>query len=350
VAPKGAPSKAQELRGRFLVRTGEPAAYWLGVRVPIPRPVPVTFVVRVESWWSLMRLLDLQVWLLTAGGVVAFSILFWLPFVHGVTRALRQLTVATGEIAEGNFDARVPESRRDELGALGGSVNRMAARLDTYVKGQKKFLGDIAHELGSPLGRLQVAVEILESRADPALQAQVADVREEVQQMSELVNELLAFTKAGLRPRTAELAVVELAPLVREVAAREDATGRVALAVTDDIRARADAPLLARAIGNLVRNAVRYAGDAGLICVTARREGEQVLVLVEDDGPGVPPDALDRLGEPFFRPEVARTRETGGVGLGLSIVRSSVAACGGEVRFANRTPRGFRAEVRLTAV
>ena len=76
-------------------------------------------------------------------------------------------------------------------------------------------------------------------------------------------------------------------------------------------------------------------------------ESDRVVVVVEDNGPGVPASDLDRLGEPFFRPELARTRESGGVGLGLAIVRSSVNACGGEVRFANRTPRGFRAEIRL---
>jgi two-component system sensor histidine kinase CpxA len=226
----------------------------------------------------------------------------------------------------------------------------MAARLDTLVNGQKRFLADIAHELGSPIGRLQVAVEILETRADPVLHDQIADVRDEVQQMSALVNELLAFTKAGLRPRDAELSAVELAPLVSQTLAREAATARVTADVPPGLAARADAPLLGRAIGNLVRNALRYAGDAGPITVTTRRDGEKVFVTVADEGAGVPPDALARLGEPFYRPDVARTREAGGAGLGLAIVRSGVAACGGEVRFANRAPRGFSAEIALAAV
>jgi two-component system sensor histidine kinase CpxA len=98
-----------------------------------------------------------------------------------------------------------------------------------------------------------------------------------------------------------------------------------------------------------VRNALRYAGDAGPISVTAQRDQRVVALVVEDDGPGVPPGDLDRLGEPFFRPELARTRESGGVGLGLAIVRNSIAACGGEVRFSNRSPHGFRAEIRLPA-
>jgi two-component system sensor histidine kinase CpxA len=102
-------------------------------------------------------------------------------------------------------------------------------------------------------------------------------------------------------------------------------------------------------LGNLIRNALRYAGQAGPITVSAARTNGHVIIAVDDEGPGVPAADVDRLGEPFFRPELARTRESGGVGLGLAIVRNSIAACGGEVRFANRTPRGFRAEIRLSA-
>ncbi len=338
-------------RGRFLLNDH---GYWIGLRVPFtpgdgaPR-VPATLLIHAGSSWSLLRLLDVQPWLLAAGGALLFSVLFWLPLVRGITRALGQLTAATGKIADGDFQTRVPATRRDELGRLGESVNQMADRLDTLVNGQKRFLGDVAHELGSPIGRLQVAVEILESRADAALQPQIADVREEVQQMSVLVGELLAFTKAGLRPRAAELAAVELAPLVHQMLAREAAASRVSLAVPAGLSVRADAALLSRAIGNLVRNAIRYAGDASPIQLTASRDGANVFVSVEDEGPGVPPEALERLGEPFYRPEAARTRETGGVGLGLAIVRSGVTACGGEVRFTNRTPHGFAAEIKLVS-
>jgi two-component system sensor histidine kinase CpxA len=277
------------------------------------------------------------------------SVLFWLPLVRGITRSLGQLTRATEQIAEGKFETRVTANRRDEIGKLGESVNRMATRLDAHMNGQKRFLGDVAHELCSPLARLQMATGILADQADPKIQETVADVREEVQQMSTLVNELLAFTKAGLRSRDVVCQPLDLAPLARDVIARDGATERVTLHVADHLRVLAESDLLSRALGNLVRNAVRYAGDAGPILVTASADAGRVVIVVEDNGPGVPAGDLDRLGEPFFRPELARTRETGGVGLGLAIVRNSITACGGEVRFANRTPRGFRAEIRLPA-
>ncbi|MEO6243964.1 MAG: HAMP domain-containing sensor histidine kinase [Opitutaceae bacterium] len=343
------------LWGRFVARTGSPAAYWVGLRVPLiqlergNRPLPVKMVARVDSLWDLMHLLGLQSVLLAGSAVLGLSILFWLPLVHSITRSVGQLTKATEQIAEGRFDTRVAARRRDELGKLGDSVNRMAARLDAHMTGQKRFLGDVAHELCSPLARLQMATGILADQAPQELRETVSDVRDEVQQMSTLVNELLAFTKAGLQPRTVALAAVALEPLAREVLAREGAAERVTLNVPAELKAMTDPDLLGRALGNLIRNALRYAGHAGPILVSASRDLDRVVILVEDHGPGVPPADIDRLGEPFFRPELARTREGGGVGLGLAIVRNSVTACGGEVRFANRSPDGFRAEIRLAA-
>jgi two-component system sensor histidine kinase CpxA len=299
--------------------------------------------------WSLLHLLNLQSWVLAATAVLVLSVLFWLPLVRGITRSVGQLTNATEQIAEGRFETRVKTRRRDELGKLGESVNRMATRLDAHMNGQKRFLGDVAHELCSPLARLQMATGILSEQAPSTLEETVADVREEVQQMSSLVNELLAFTKAGMRPREVVCHALDLAPLAREVLAREDTAGHVTLNIAENMRVMAEPELLARSLANLVRNALRYAGTEGPITVSATSESRRVSILVEDEGPGVPAADLDRLGEPFFRPELARTRETGGVGLGLAIVRNSIASCGGEVRFANRTPQGFRAEIRLPA-
>ena len=334
---------------RSLFHTGDPAAYWLAVRIDptSPNRPPSTLVLRVPTLAHLLRLLDLTPWLWIAAAATVVSLLFWLPFVRSLTRDLGKLTRATEAIADGRFDTRVAEKRRDELGALGGSVNRMAGRLDRLVTGQKRFLGDIAHELGSPLGRMQVSVSILEQRAGPELQNAITDVREEVEHMSALVGELLAFTRAGLRPRDAALTSVALAPLAARVLAREAADDAVRLALPDHLTVLADADLLARALGNLVRNALRHAGRSADITLRAETDAGAVLLILEDTGPGVPPESLARLGEPLYRPEAARTRETGGAGLGLAIVKSCLEATGGTVRFENRAPRGFRAILRL---
>jgi len=168
--------------------------------------------------------------------------------------------------------------------------------------------------------------------------------------MAGLVNELLAFTKAGLSSRDARLETVALAPLVARVLDREAAGARIVASVPEGLSVSAEPDLLARALANLVRNALRHAAEAGPITLTAvPGAAGTVLVTVADEGPGVPPGDLAQLGEPFYRPEAARTRETGGAGLGLAIVKSAVDACRGKVRFGNRLPRGFVAEIALQA-
>ena len=172
--------------------------------------------------------------------------------------------------------------------------------------------------------------------------------------MTQLVDDILFLSELEQGREVVALGFTELAPYVSEIFAenRERAL-RAELSLEQDVPAGIVVPMRPRMLlvllGNLLDNALRYAGDGGPITVAAKHAGERVVVTVEDCGPGVPSEALARLGEPFYRPDTARARETGGVGLGLAIVRSSVAACGGEVRFANRTPRGFVAEITLAA-
>jgi two-component system sensor histidine kinase CpxA len=346
--PERGPPPDREALGRFLVRAGRPPAYWLGVLVRTQRPgPPITLVMSTSSWWRLMRLLDFEPWLLAGAAVVFFSVLFWWPFVRSLTAAVRAVTAATQGIADGRFDTRVEVRRRDELGGLAAAVNAMAQRLDAFVRGQKRFLADVTHELNSPLGRLQVAMEIVESKAADAQRTAIADAREEVQQLSALVAELLAYTRSEMRPRAAALQSLPVAGLVSEVLRREDPGSLVRPALEAGLSVKADPGLLRLVLANLVRNAVRYGGPEGASLSARRGEEQWAEIAVADKGPGVPPEALARLGEPFYRPDQARARETGGVGLGLAILRSSVAACGGSVHFSNRPEGGFEALIRL---
>ena len=174
------------------------------------------------------------------------------------------------------------------------------------------------------------------------------DVREEVELMTRLVNELLAYSKTGLQASEAVLQPVNLAALAREVAAREAGPdGRVEIDVSESLTARAEPELLARVVANLVRNALRYAGHAGPVRITAQTTAEDVLLSVSDQGPGVAEAELDRIFEPFYRPDSARTREAGGTGLGLAIVRTCVEACQGTVSAQNRIPAGLEVTIRL---
>ncbi|MEZ5414671.1 MAG: HAMP domain-containing sensor histidine kinase [Opitutaceae bacterium] len=344
--------------GRFLVRPENQSGFWFGLRLTPKRaedfsqgpPERTTLLIHVRSIWGLARLFGLHVWAGVAAIAVGISVLFWWPFMRSVSKRLRQLTHATEQIAEGRFDTRTRIPGRDEIARLGEAVDSMAGRLDKMVNGQKRFLGDVAHELGSPLARLQVAIEIIDQRAGATLQAAITDAREEAQQMGTLVNELLTFTQAGMKSPTADLQAIPLSSLVAKVVSTEDPTNRVTVQLPTGLEVRADPALLNRALANLIRNALRYAGDRATITLTATRQNGYIKVQLDDDGPGVPVDALARLGEPFYRPEVARTRESGGVGLGLAIVRSSISTCGGQVQFSNREPHGFRTLITLKAV
>jgi two-component system sensor histidine kinase CpxA len=338
---------------RFLVRTENPVHYWVGVCLPLTepgatRPWPLTLLLVSDSLTAGGLFFDPAPWVVVAFGALVFSVLFWIPLVRGVTRSLSQMTRATAQISEGRFEARVDERRGDELGRLGQAINRMAARLAGFVTGQKRFLGDIAHELCSPLARIQVALGILEQRADEQQKPYVNDLREEVEQMSRLVNELLSFSKAGLTSQDIKLEPVNLAATARRVLELEAAPdAQVQLQIPDGVAVLAQPELLFRALANLVRNAVRYAGQAGPITVSASRKDEAVFLTVADQGPGVPEASLQQIFDPFFRAESSRSRETGGVGLGLAIVKTCVEACQGTVTARNRAPRGLEIQIVL---
>ncbi|HWY26239.1 MAG TPA: HAMP domain-containing sensor histidine kinase [Nevskia sp.] len=352
--PPEPPFADRRLRGN-LIAINHPHSfddYELRIPATVERdgaPVrPLMLLVRAASLSSLLQFLGVTEWLLFALLVIVLSALLWLPFIWGIAHTVVRVTRATADIADGRFGTRVQTRRRDELGRLADSVNRMAERLQNYVSGQKQFLADVAHEVTSPLARMQLGLGILESRLGEGGQRTLRDVQEEAQQMSRLLDELLLFSRAGLQTGSAAPEVLELRPLLREVLRREDPGHAVRLDVEDELHALAQGALLERAVANLVRNALRY-GGATPVELRAARDGEAARILVSDRGPGVPAAALARLGEPFFRPEVARDRDSGGSGLGLAIVRRCVESCGGSLEFRNREGGGFEAEIRLKA-
>jgi two-component system sensor histidine kinase CpxA len=291
--------------------------------------------------------MDWTPWLVLGGGAVAFSVLFWIPLVHRMTRTVSRMKRATERIAEGDFGARVPVQPLDELGDLGAGINRMAERLDGFVRGQKRFLGDVAHELCSPLARIQVALGILESRADEGQREYLAEVQGEVRQMSTLIDELLSFSRAGLGGPARSLGPVAVAPLVGKVVDREAAGRPVEVRIPEGLEVMAEAELLQRAVANLVRNAVRYAGEGTRVEIEANADSAHVRLTVADSGPGVPEAELPRIFDPFYRLEPSRNRATGGAGLGLAIVKTCVEACGGTLSARNRSPSGLQVDMVL---
>jgi len=224
----------------------------------------------------------------------------------------------------------------------------MASRLSSYVTGQKRFLGDIAHELCSPIARIQVALGILEERGEPKQKPYVDDVQEEIQNMTSLVDELLSFSKASLEPAAIKIQPVAVRKIVEE-AIRREASGNsnIQLVLDEGLSVLAAPELLLRSFANLIRNAIRYAEQAGPITISSERTSGHVTISVADCGPGIPEDALGQIFDPFYRLQPARDRESGGVGLGLAIVKTCIESCRGEVICRNRKPAGLEVLITL---
>lgn len=354
--PRELPPPEQPGPPRRFIHTTDPSEYWAIQRsmVKLPglgRPAPLILLAVSDSFTGGGLFFEWAPWLMAAAGAIFISMLLWLPLMRDINRAIAQLTTAANKIAQGQFDGRVDERRRDELGSLGHAINQMAGRLHDLVSGQKRFLGDVAHELCSPLAKLRVALGILDQQANDMQRPYVAGAEEEAAQMAGLVNELLSFSRASLTAQKIELTNVPVREAVEKAVRRESTpSATVAVNIEDELEAQAEPELLVRALANLVRNAIRYAGAAGVITVSARRVGDKVRLSVADRGPGVPADDLTRIFDPFYRVDTSRDRATGGAGLGLAIVKTCVEACGGTVSGRNLKPSGLEVTIQLSAI
>ncbi|MFH0729884.1 MAG: HAMP domain-containing sensor histidine kinase [Pseudomonadota bacterium] len=352
------PNDMRDEKPRLVIRTTDPTRYW--ARIPIPDPLtpsrpgpgPPSFCLLLAVSDSITGngfFLDPFPWMIVAIAVLFISALLWIPLARNITRPIARMTRAAEEIAKGRFEVRIEEHRADEIGRLGSAINHMTMRLSGFIKGRKRFLGDVAHELGSPIARIQIGLGILEQRMDADNQQRVADVIEDVTHMSHLVNELLSFSKAEMEhPAPVRLTALKLLPLVREVLERERTPEtQIITQIDPDTSVMASHELLVRALSNLVRNAVRYAGKTGPVFLKAERQRDQVLVEIKDSGPGVAEVLLDQIFEPFYRPEPSRDRDSGGVGLGLAIVKTCIEACDGTVSARNTPPTGLAITILL---
>jgi two-component system sensor histidine kinase CpxA len=360
--PQMEPRPAQPAPGppplqNSMLRTSDPNRYWVLSRTllsepGLPRPMPVTLIAMSKTLSGGGLFFDFTPWIAATIAVILISTLFWFPLVRGITKSISRITHATERMAEGQFDVRVEDKRRDELGLLSDAVNRMAARLSGFVTGQKTFLGDIAHELCSPIARMQMALGIMEQRAKGQPDPYLNDLREEVEHMSNLVNELLSFSKASIGKSKIKLQPVALRSTIERAVAREAGSTNsteIKINVAENLQVVAEPELFLRSIANVLRNAIRYAGHAGPILISATHQNEFVILSIEDCGPGIPAEAIAQIFDPFYRIDTSRSRETGGVGLGLSIVKTCIESCGGTVSCENRHPCGLRVTIQLSA-
>lgn len=344
-----------DARPMFLTHAGSSLGYWAGVDLPLftpglTPPLHGMLLLRSPDPAANGLFFDLKPWLYGGLAVLSLSLLIWAPFIIGITRYSLRLSRATDRIADGHFDIKVRSRRRDELGSVGRSIEHMAERIGRLLTGQQRFLADVAHELCSPLARIRTGLGILEHSLDKDDQKRLESIEEDVTELSDLLSELLAFTRASTAPESATLEKVGLMELIGPAIDREAPGHQVDLRGIEGVSVMADKRLLGRAIANVLRNAHRHAGSECRITITARGRGNRIELSIADNGPGVPDENLPHLFEPFYRPDEARSREAGGVGLGLSIVRSAVHASEGTVEAYGADPSGLVVLMTLKGV
>ena len=295
-----------------------------------------------------------------ASGLVSYGLARYL------TEPAARLSRATHRLAGGDLTTRVgPQMgrRRDELADLGRDFDVMAERIQALMLAERRLLADISHELRSPLARINVAVELAQQSADPETHGFLKRIERESARLNRLIGQLLTLTRVEMDDATPR-AVINIAALLPEIAADADFEARshgrsvqiLPFSASDDpseknFSINGNAELLHSAVENVVRNAVHYTAENSAVAISLRREtrdkSQEIVIRVRDHGPGVPEAALSHLFDPFYRVAQARERQSGGVGLGLSIAARAVRFHGGEISATNVSSGGLEIEIRL---
>lgn len=266
--------------------------------------------------WPLRFVVTLGL-IVTAVGVAAF------PVARRLTHRLDLLARGADAWGEGQLGTRVAVKGCDEIAALGERLNRAAERVEQLLRSQKSLLANASHELRSPLARIRMGLSLIcEERGDGTR----AELERSIEELDELIEEILLASRLDALNSSAEPhEEVDLTGLLAEECARADAELEA-----EHVVLSGSPKLLRRLVRNLLENGRRHAGDAPVVA-TLKPEGGQAVLRVCDRGPGVPEEQRERIFEPFYRLPGASER-SGGVGLGLALVRAIARSHGGEVR------------------
>ncbi|KKN44181.1 hypothetical protein LCGC14_0695830 [marine sediment metagenome] len=256
-------------------------------------------------------------------------------FASRLTKPLRQLSQAAQAAGRGDRSARVPEAGAREMREAARAFNAMQAEISQFDAERMRMLAAVGHDLRTPMTSLRIRAEMVDDEEQRDAMVRTLD------EMTVMADGLVVYAKDG---RDAEnVQPVDLDDLLGKLC--EDRGAQYNGASGIQMMGRRVA--LGRAIGNLIDNAMRYGAGA---TVTLSRDPQSAVVIVEDCGPGIPPDRLEDMFHPFTRGDDSRNVETGGVGLGLSIARTIILAHGGRITLENRTEGGLRATVRLQVI
>jgi two-component system sensor histidine kinase CpxA len=296
-------------------------------------------------WLLRLTLHDLMFFVL-AGGIFSYFI------SRHLTKPLYKLGEAASGIAEGRLDTRVDPSllsRRDEIAGLARNFDRMAERIEALVNGQRALLGDVSHELRSPLSRLLVALSLVKQGPSEEAGENLERIGLEARRLDTLIGQLLSLTRIDSGVDRGSPARFDLTNLVQEVANDGDFEARarnrsVAVKRADVCAAEGYEELLRSAVENVVRNAIRHTAEGTAVEISLQCGDGHALLHVRDHGPGVPESMLSEIFLPFRR---APNGNSDGAGLGLAIAERAVAVHRGTIRAMNALEGGLIVEINL---
>ena len=282
--------------------------------------------------------------------------LLCLVLVRHIVSPIIALREAAVRLGEGDLKARAGESvtsRNDHIADLGRAFDGMAERIQELLTSQQRLMGDISHELRSPLQRMDVALTLARKGCSPETAEYLDRAGRDAERMNEMVGQILALSHAELYPRESLGVPVDIGSLLDEIA--EDArfegaaSGKTALAsnLPEALEIHGDEQLLRSAVENVVRNALRATPTGGRVELRAELRGDDLVVSVRDQGPGIPEGELTRIFRPFYRLDASRDRKSGGTGLGLAIAERAVRFHGGTISARNAPLGGLVVEIAL---
>ena len=283
------------------------------------------------------------------GGAVAY-------FVSGsALKPLKRFTAKAERVQlQSLTEITLSEDEAVEFSRLSRAVNQMLLRLKQAFDAQQQFVGNAAHELRTPLALMQARLDLYMSTdhgdSCPETAETIAMMREQTERLSRMVRTLLDMSELKAVPRNDR---IQLAPMIEEVLADlsplAEKSGVTLSQSGEDLWITGSDVLVYRAIFNLVENGVKYNRPGGSVCAAVSRRGEKAMIEIKDTGCGIPEDFRESVFQPFFRVDKSRSREKGGVGLGLSLVWEIAHLHGGDVRVRESGKTGTVIELTLPA-
>jgi len=265
-----------------------------------------------------------------------------------ITRPVRQLTNVAMKISSGDLGSRAAIKGRSEIAELGETFNMMCDRLQNIDKQRSEFVSDASHELKTPLASMKILVESLlyqDNVSEKVYKEFLSDINGEIDRLNSLITDLLLLSKMDEDSMVINSEKADLTQIVekcvnslRPIAEKRDI--EVKFQAIDNIEIECDPLKLRQALNNLIENAIKYSRDGGHVAVAIRKTGHEARVEITDDGVGMSREHLSHIFERFYRVDKARSRDTGGTGLGLYIVRRIALMHGGRVDVVSEEGRG----------